>query len=84
MTLPLMIIHRHAKFGYKQLNSSGEIVQTKLDTHRRADGQTDEVIPMYPLYLHGVCVGGLSIVTVAFVTVTDSSQATTLIISPLA
>ena len=51
MTLRLIIIHHHTKFGSKWFSDSGYIVRTKSDgrTGRRTDTQTDGVIQIYPL-----------------------------------
>ena len=49
MTLQLMIIHQHTKFGYKRLSGSGDNIWTKSGhTDAQKHGQTDAVIPIYP------------------------------------
>ena len=45
MTLRVMMMHHHIKFGCIRFSGSEDIFQTKCDTHRQTDGQPDWSIP---------------------------------------
>ena len=63
MTLRVMMMHHHIKFGCIRFSGSEDIFQTKCDTHRQTDGQPDWSIPPPPPLLWYGWGGGIISVT---------------------